>query len=87
MKAVQPRFEILDDLLGQLVDALLARFVWLTMNRSVWRKRREIGKGLYSYNQERHGIFFRVSHDAMEIVRVLHARMDFGAHLVGGIDE
>jgi len=69
------------------VDALLARFVWLTVNRPVWRKRRKIGQGLYSYNHEHHVIFFRESHDTMEIVRVLDARMDLGTHLVEGIDK
>ena len=63
------------------VDALLARFAWLTMNRSMWRERQEVGEGLYCCNQERHRIFFRGRNDAIEIVRVLHRRMDFGSHL------
>jgi toxin ParE1/3/4 len=63
------------------VDALLARLAWLTINKSMWRERQEVGEGLYSYNQERHVIFFRGSSEAIEIVRVLHTRMDIGGHL------
>ena len=63
------------------VDALLTRFVWLTMNKPMWSKRQEVADGLYSYNQEHHIIFFRGGNDAIEIVRVLHRRMDFSGHL------
>ncbi|MEA3278114.1 MAG: type II toxin-antitoxin system RelE/ParE family toxin [Pseudomonadota bacterium] len=66
------------------VDALLSRFVWLSENPSLWKPRPDIAEGLYGYLQQSHVIYFRESDgvpETLEIVRVLHGRMEPAAHL------
>ena len=62
-------------------DALKARFVWLTRNKSVWRRREEIGEGLYTYSEASHLIVFREYSYGIDILRVLHGRMDLRRHV------
>ena len=57
-------------------DGLLLRFEWLTQNRPLWRPRDDIQPGLFSCAEHSHVIFFRASREGLEIVRVLHGRMD-----------
>jgi toxin ParE1/3/4 len=66
------------------VDALLQRLIWLSNNRSLWKDRPDIGGRLYSYPQQSHVIFFRPIGsvpEMVEIVRILHGRMDPSTHL------
>ncbi len=63
------------------VDAIFARFEWLTKNRLLWRQREDIRAGLFSYPEHSHLIVFREVNGDIEIVRVLHARMDSKRHL------
>ena len=63
------------------VDALYDRFIWLTRNSSVWKQRDDIHEGLYGCNEGRHVIFFRRYDKGIEIVRILHDRMDLHRHL------
>ncbi len=63
----------------QYLDAMMGRFDWLRDNMSLWKRRPDIGKGLYSYPQQSHVIYFRVQGGMpglIEIVRVLHGRME-----------
>jgi len=60
-------------------DALVSRFDWLCANPSLWTPRPDIAEVLYSYPRQSHVIYFRVRGDApevIEIVRVLHGRME-----------
>lgn len=41
------------------------------------RKRRGLGKNIYSYTVERHVVFFRPTSDEVSILRVLHGSMRF----------
>ncbi|WP_158813538.1 type II toxin-antitoxin system RelE/ParE family toxin [Methylocapsa sp. S129] len=41
----------------------------------------EIKAGYWKYPAGSHVIFFRLIHDGIDIVRVLHGRMDFERHL------
>lgn len=67
------------DQADRYLDALLARFVWLCENPSLWMPRQDIAEGLYGYPQQSHVIYFRADPDApdvIEIARVLHGRME-----------
>ncbi len=63
------------------IDTLHARFLWLTRNTSLWRQRDDVLEGLYSYYESRHIILFRQYNKGIEIVRILHGRMDMQRHL------
>lgn len=63
------------------VDAMVSRFAWLATNRTLWRGRNDLEAGLYSYPQDRHVIIFRERNDGLDIVRVLHGRMDVEKHV------
>ena len=68
----------------QYIDALLSRFDWLCDNPQLWRPRPDITEGLYSYPQQSHVIYFRAQGDPrglIEIVRVLHGRMEPARHV------
>jgi toxin ParE1/3/4 len=63
----------------RFVDALVSRFEWLCDNPALWKTRPDIAEGLHSYPQRSHVIYFRAHGDmpkVIEIVRVLHGRMD-----------
>ena len=63
------------------IDAFLVRFAWLTKNVGLWTTRPEIGEGLYSYLQKSHVIIFRKKNQCLEILRILHNRMDLKKHI------
>jgi toxin ParE1/3/4 len=66
------------------IDALLSRFDWLCDNPQLWKPRPDITEGLYSYPQQSHVIYFRALGDPpglIEIVRVLHGRMEPARHV------
>jgi toxin ParE1/3/4 len=66
------------------LDALLSRLVWLADNPALWKTRLDITEGLYSYPQQSHVIYFRPSDASaglLEILRVLHGRMEPAGHL------
>jgi toxin ParE1/3/4 len=45
------------------------------------RYRDELVKGVITLRDGHHIIFFRMKSDEVEVIRVLHERMDFGRHL------
>jgi len=65
------------------LDALRQRFALICERPSVGAPRDEIRQGYRSIASDRHVIFYRVSSEIVEIVRVLHGNMDvhrqFGA--------
>ena len=66
------------------IDALVSRFVWIIENSALWKPRPDLAEGLYSYPQQSHVIYFRACSDApdlIEIVRVLHGRMEPDKHI------
>ncbi len=56
--------------------AISARLKWLSRNPTLWRARPEIHDGIYTSHEQRHVIVFREYDDGIEILRVLHERMD-----------
>lgn len=57
-------------------SAMTARLRWLCRNRSLWRERPEIQEGVYTYPEQRHVIVFRKFGDGIEILRIVHERME-----------
>lgn len=58
------------------VDGLITRFAWLVSRKPIWKKRSDIAPGLHSYHHERHVIMFRETSTGIDILRVLHERME-----------
>jgi len=63
------------------IDALMLRFVWLTGNRNLWRSRPDLKEGVFSCMEKSHVIFFSEDEGCIDILRILHGRMDSGQHL------
>ncbi len=61
--------------------ALTARLHWLCQNRSLWRERPELQEGVYAYREQSHVLVFREYEEGIEILRILHGRMDLMHHL------
>ena len=66
---------------SKYIDLLIARFKWLTVNRLLWRSRDDLQPGLYGQYEGRHLILFREAKGRLQIVRVLHERMDPARHV------
>lgn len=62
----------------QLIDTIEA----LAERRLVWQKADHILPGYFKYQSNAHIIFFKLADDYIDIVRILHGRMDIQAHLV-----
>jgi len=61
------------------IDALLHRFSWILENRSLWKVRPDIAEGIHCYPEQSHIIYFHPfdsNQGGIEILRVLHGRMD-----------
>ena len=67
---------------SRYIDLVVARFKWLTVNRTLWRARDDLRPGLCGQYEGRHLIIFRESKGDLQIVRVLHQRMDPARHIV-----
>jgi toxin ParE1/3/4 len=61
--------------------AIAARLKWLCHNQPLWHERPELAEGLFSYPHQSHVIIFRTYRDGIEILRILHQRMDPARHL------
>lgn len=57
------------------------RIEWLCENPRFGRSRPEIGDDIFSYPQGSHIIFCRLLAEHIDIIGVLHKRMDYAAHL------
>lgn len=58
------------------IDRLVLRFAWLAANPGLWQARPEVGVGICSRVETSHVIFFSATSSAINILRVLHGRMD-----------
>ena len=65
--------------------AITARLQWLCRNKSLWHERPELHEGVYTYPDQRHVIVFWEYEGGIEILRILHERMELVRHL--GDDE
>jgi toxin ParE1/3/4 len=62
------------------MDRIATRFESLRRHPNLGRPRTEFGPSLFSILCGGHIIFYRVTDNEVKVVRVLHQRMDFGAH-------
>ena len=67
--------------------AITARLKWLCRNEPLWRERPELDVGIFSYPHQSHVIVFRRCRIGIEILRILHRRMDPARHLENGEPE
>jgi toxin ParE1/3/4 len=51
---------------------------------SSYRLREDLVKGCRSARHEKHTIFFTVHGQTLQVIRILHASMDFSRHLADG---
>ncbi len=61
--------------------ALSARLKWLCKNQHLWRQHPQLQEGVYTCTEQHHVIVFREYREGIEILRVLHERMDPARHL------
>jgi plasmid stabilization system protein ParE len=67
------------------LDQILLRMGWLPSNPGLWRPRPELGKGVHSYQEQRHVIFFRKTGRVLVISRLLHHGVDPSHAIFGGL--
>ena len=63
------------------IDGFMLRLVWLTENRALWRPRPDIKPGVFSCVEKRHVIFFSAGQGHIDILRILHERIDLSRNL------
>lgn len=62
------------------VDGLVTRFAWLAENPNLGRTRDDVGNGYRCFRQGSHVVFYVQNPDAVYIIGVPHASMDFEAY-------
>ncbi len=62
-------------------QALSNRIRWILTNKPLWQSRPEMGDGIYSASEQSHIIVFWEYREGVEILRILHRRMDVKSHL------
>ncbi|HHJ15754.1 MAG TPA: type II toxin-antitoxin system RelE/ParE family toxin [Gammaproteobacteria bacterium] len=63
------------------IDALEKKCVELANSPHIGRERPEIKSGYRSLAEGKHVIFYRVSDGGIDILRILHGRMDIESHM------
>jgi toxin ParE1/3/4 len=66
---------------GVYRDALRGGCETLGDNPRLGDAKNDLGAGLYSFPVEHHVLYYRINEDVVEIVRILHERMDPARHL------
>ena len=70
-------YEQMDRYLNQINSA----FEEIALQPTIGRDRVLFGQGLRSYSVGEHVVFFRTKKTHIEVIRLLHKRMDFKRHL------
>lgn len=52
------------------------QFYWLAEHKGAGKSRSNIAKGLLSFPQNQHVIFYRIKDSILEVARILHQSMD-----------
>jgi toxin ParE1/3/4 len=58
------------------LQAMERRFIWLADRPELGRHRTDIREGYYSYPQGSHVIFYMIREDFIDIIAVVHQKMD-----------
>lgn len=67
-------------LISAYLENIESRLNWLATNPNLGKSRDDIRKGLRSFAEGRHIIFYRIGTDAIEIVGIPHQRQDVDRH-------
>ncbi len=62
------------------IAQLINRIQRLAKNPALGRQRHELPQAPYSYHEGRHVIFYRLTTESIEVIRVLYDAMDFSRH-------
>ncbi|MET0355733.1 MAG: type II toxin-antitoxin system RelE/ParE family toxin [Cellvibrio sp.] len=62
------------------ISALFKRFSWLAENPTLGKIRTDIGENYYCFPEGIHSIFYVITENAIEIIAILHQRMDVLKH-------
>lgn len=65
---------------NKYLNKLEERFFTLAENPYLGKRRYELAGSPMSFHCEKHVIFYRISDEGIEIIRVLHESMDFPRH-------
>jgi toxin ParE1/3/4 len=63
--------------------AMERRFIWLAENAELGKHRTDIHEDYYSYPQGSHVIFYMIRDDFVDIIGVVHQRMDIIKYFLG----
>jgi toxin ParE1/3/4 len=63
------------------ISGITASLSRLTQMPELGVGRSDLGSGYRRLGVGAHAIFYRVEHDRIEVIRILHQRMDAGTHL------
>ncbi len=63
------------------IRLMIGRFSWLAENPQLGKRRDDIKPGYYSFPEWRHVIFYTTTENGIDIIGVLHQRMDIISHL------
>jgi toxin ParE1/3/4 len=61
--------------------ALVSRFEWLSENPHIGKRRDDIKQGYYCYPEGSHAIFYTLTGYGIDVIGILHQRMDVMGHL------
>ena len=63
------------------LKSIVDRLTWLCDYPELSTKRDDIREGYYSYHEGKHLIFYMINDNHIDIIGVLHERMDYKVHL------
>lgn len=64
----------------QYIRSLLSRFTWLSENPQLGKQRAEIKPGYYCFPEGMHLIFYKITHDGIDIIGIPHQSIDLITH-------
>lgn len=60
----------------RFLDKISQKYHWLAEHPEAGKSRNELAENLYSFPIKRYMLYYRINHEAMELVRVLHSSRD-----------
>ncbi len=68
------------DQADKYLHLLLARFLWLSKNPQLGKRRDDIKLGYYCFPEGRHLIFYTMTKSGIDIIGIPHQSMDIDGH-------
>jgi toxin ParE1/3/4 len=63
------------------IHNLISRFLWLSKNPQVGKRRDDIKPGYYCFPEGRHLIFYTITKSGIQVIGVPHQSMDIMGHI------